>query len=99
MSEPDFEERRQYKRIRKHFILTYYDIKKPGQKFSATQLKNISRGGLCLVTDQSFEPGAILAIEIKQPLEFSEVLSPAVKHARPEYIRKATLLLKQWLVV
>ncbi len=41
----------------------------------------------------------ILAIEIKQPLEFSEVLSPAVEHAMPEYIRKATLLLKQWLVV
>ena len=38
----------------------------------------------------------ILAIEIEQPSEFSEILSPAVEHAIPEYIQKASLLLKEW---
>ena len=38
----------------------------------------------------------ILAIEIEQPAEFGEILSPAVEHAVPEYIQKASLLLKQW---
>ena len=38
----------------------------------------------------------ILAIEIELSLEFSEILSPALEHAMPEYIQKVTLLLKQW---
>jgi len=71
MSE-SYEERRQYKRIRKHFILNYYEARHPEHKFSATQLKNISRGGLCLVTDQAFQPGTILILEIKSPF-FSSV--------------------------
>lgn len=65
MSEPNFKERRQYKRIEKHFILDYYDTSIPDHKFSASQLKNISRGGMCLITEKAFPPGAILAIEIK----------------------------------
>lgn len=65
MNEPDFKEKRAFKRIEKHFILTYYDTKNPEQKFSATQLKNISRGGMSLVTDKAFKPGTILEIEIK----------------------------------
>ena len=67
MSEPKFEDRRQYKRIKKHFILNYFDTKNPGHKFSATQLKNISCGGMCLITDQAFTPGTVLGLEIKSP--------------------------------
>ena len=65
--EKHFEERRQYKRIKTNFILTYFDIKAPEQKFTATQLKNISRGGMCLITDQAFPKGTILKLEIKSP--------------------------------
>ena len=65
MGEQNYEERRQYKRIRSHFILTYYDTAHPEQKFSASQLKNISQGGICLVTDTVFAPGTLLMIEIK----------------------------------
>lgn len=65
MKEPNFQERRQYKRIQKHFILDYYAASAPEYKFSATQLKNISRGGLCLITEKPFENGTILKLEIK----------------------------------
>ena len=67
MSEPNFEEKRQYKRIQNHFILTYYVANNPDQKFSATQMKNISQGGMCLVTGQAFKTGTILKLEIKSP--------------------------------
>ena len=61
-------ERRRYKRIRKHFILTYYDLADPGARFDASQLKNISLGGMCLVTSKSFETLRTLAIELRTPL-------------------------------
>lgn len=60
-------ERRQYERINKSFILTYFSLKKPKQKFEITQLKNISMGGMCFVTTQTFEPSTKLAIELKTP--------------------------------
>jgi c-di-GMP-binding flagellar brake protein YcgR len=60
-------ERRQYQRIKKHFILTYFDKADPDVRFSASQLKNISLGGLCLITDQSFPIGTSLGIELKTP--------------------------------
>ncbi|MEW5895778.1 MAG: PilZ domain-containing protein [Candidatus Omnitrophota bacterium] len=65
--EQNFKERRQYKRIKKNFVLTYYDITKPDQRFSTTQLKNFSQGGVCLITDQKFPKGTILRLEIKSP--------------------------------
>ena len=65
--EKNFQERRKYKRIRKLFILTYFDERHPEKRFSATQLKNLSCGGLCLITERSFEAGTMLGIEIKSP--------------------------------
>jgi len=61
------QERRQYVRIQKSFILTYYDQTKPDKKYEITQLKNISLGGMCFVTTKSFDPSAILSIELKTP--------------------------------
>ena len=60
-------ERRNYVRIKKHFILSYFDQKKPDTKYEATQLKNISLGGMCFVTSIKFEPSTMISIELKTP--------------------------------
>ena len=60
-------ERRRYKRINKHFILTYFDKSNPSRKQEITQLKNISMGGMCFVTSSRFESGTQMGIELKTP--------------------------------
>ncbi len=60
-------ERRQHIRIKKHFILTYYDKANPQKKRDATQIKNISVGGMCILTAEQFQSGAIIGIEMKTP--------------------------------
>ncbi len=61
------EERRQYLRIQKHFILSYYDIDDPSTKHDITQLKNISLGGMCFVASHYYKPGIKIAIDLKTP--------------------------------
>ncbi|MBN1870083.1 MAG: PilZ domain-containing protein [Candidatus Omnitrophica bacterium] len=61
------EERRRHERIKKSFVLSYFDLKSPDHKFEITQLKNISLGGMCFVTTHSFEHGTKLGIELKTP--------------------------------
>jgi len=61
------EERRKYERIRKNFILSYFELTKPEHKFEITQLKNISLGGVCFVTTRGFEPSTELGVELKTP--------------------------------
>lgn len=39
----------------------------------------------------------ILALEIEQPLEFGETLSPTIAQAIPKYVQKAEHLLGRWL--
>ena len=60
-------ERRKHKRLKKHFILSYFDVTNPEHKFELKQLKNISQGGICFVTTIMFPPGTILGIELKTP--------------------------------
>lgn len=60
-------DRRKYKRIKKHFILTYWDMADARVKHDASQMKNISLGGMCLITAKPFDTGASLAIEMKTP--------------------------------
>lgn len=60
-------ERRKYKRIKKNFILTYFNPLVPQEKFEASQLKNISVGGMCLITSKEFDPMTHLTIELKTP--------------------------------
>lgn len=60
-------ERRQYKRIKKHFILSYFELVNPTVRYDASQLKNISIGGMCFVTGKSFASGTHLGIELKTP--------------------------------
>ncbi len=61
------QERRRYKRIKKNFILTYFDKKNPEQRFELTQLKNIGRGGMCFITSRKFEPSTVIGVELKTP--------------------------------
>ena len=67
MNRESNEERRQYERINKSFILSYFDQAHPENKFEITQLKNISFGGMCFITGQSYEPSTKLCIELKTP--------------------------------
>ena len=61
------EERRLHKRIKKNFILTYFDLNNPSLKFEITQLKNISKGGMCFITTQAFPSSTKIGIELKTP--------------------------------
>ncbi len=67
MDKQSHPERRRYHRIQKNFILTYYDMANPDHRFEATQLKNISLGGMCLITSKGFPAHTVLAIELKTP--------------------------------
>jgi c-di-GMP-binding flagellar brake protein YcgR len=61
------EERRQYVRVEKNFILTYFDPGKPRDIHEITQLKNISLGGMCFVTSKKIAPGTVLGIDLNTP--------------------------------
>ena len=58
---------RKYHRIYKHFILTYFDLNDPLVRHDTSQLKNISLGGMCLVTSRPFSPATRLGVELKTP--------------------------------
>lgn len=68
MDDHSHPERRKTYRISKHFILSYYDLNDPLVRHNASQMKNISLGGACLVTSKFFNPGTRLGIELKTPL-------------------------------
>ena len=59
--------RRQYQRIHKNFILTYFEKDDPTKKYEITQLKNISLGGICFITSKAFAPSTLIGIELKTP--------------------------------
>ncbi len=61
------DERREDQRIDRSFILSYFCLETPEEKFEITQVKNISLGGMCFVTTQHFEPSIKLGLELKTP--------------------------------
>jgi hypothetical protein len=61
------QERRKSPRIEKHFILTVYDIDKKDADHCVSQLKNISRHGLCFSSSFPFDLGTRLQTMIKTP--------------------------------
>jgi len=65
--EPSFQEKRRHKRIKKNFILTYFELDHPKRKQEISQLKNIGTGGMCFISVKKFEPGTRLGIELKTP--------------------------------
>ena len=68
MSDYSHPEKRKHPRIDEHFILTYFDLNDPMVRHNSSQLKNISVGGMCLVTSKPFSVGTRLGIELKTPI-------------------------------
>ena len=66
-SSNSFEERRRHKRIQKNFVMTYFEKNNPHIRYEITQLKNISIGGMCFITNKAFSPETILCVELKTP--------------------------------
>ncbi len=60
-------ERRKNKRIKKHFLLSYYLRDNPEKKYEVTQLKNISLGGMCFITTRAYAPGTVMGIDLNTP--------------------------------
>lgn len=60
-------ERRQYIRIKKNFVLTYFIKDDPADRHEISQLKNISEGGMCFVTTEALKSSQVLGIELRTP--------------------------------
>ena len=60
-------DRRKYHRIEKNFILTYFFVGSAEHKYEITQLKNISKGGMCFITSYAIPGGTPLKIELRTP--------------------------------
>jgi hypothetical protein len=67
------EERRKHVRVDRNFILTYFDKRAPTVKNEITQLRNISRGGMCFVATKPFELSTVLTIEMRTPFTTGSV--------------------------
>jgi hypothetical protein len=63
----EFQERRLFVRIKKHYIIRFYQKDNPSLKYEASQIENISKGGLCFTSTIPFDIGANLAIELRTP--------------------------------
>lgn len=66
-------ERRKSRRISKNLIVSYYNKTNPTIKQSVSQIKNISLGGICLITSQYFPPSTILIINMRIPYLTGEI--------------------------
>mgnify|MGYP001599594692 CR=1 len=65
--EPKNEERRKHLRIKKNFIMSYYLEGEPSVRYKVTQLKNISKGGMCFITAQQYPKATRMIIELRTP--------------------------------
>lgn len=61
-------ERRKHPRVCGRFMVSYRIIEAK-DNFETSQTKNISLGGMLLTTNCRFDPGMILAVEIRLPFE------------------------------
>jgi hypothetical protein len=68
------DERRKHVRVDRNFILTYTDKLTPNVKNEITQLRNISRGGMCFVATRSFEKSTVLLIEMRTPFTTGSIM-------------------------
>jgi|CXWL01.1.fsa_nt_gi hypothetical protein len=71
-------ERRKHIRVDRNFILTYFDKQAPNIKNEITQLRNISRGGICFVSTRSFPVSVELVIEMRTPFTTGTILFEGV---------------------
>lgn len=59
-------ERREFPRLNVELFVRYKIVRPPEQEVEA-KTKNISGGGVCLITREQLKPGVILAMDIKFP--------------------------------
>ncbi|MBL8014519.1 MAG: PilZ domain-containing protein [Candidatus Omnitrophica bacterium] len=80
-------ERRRHIRVDRNFILTYFVKSTPTVKNEITQLRNISKGGLCFVATQSFPATTDLIIEMRTPFTTGTVIFEGIVLESRERIR------------
>lgn len=80
-------ERRRHIRVDRNFILTYFDKNTPNVKNEITQLRNISKGGLCFVATKSFPVSMVLIIEMRTPFTTGTVIFEGIVLESRERIR------------
>lgn len=59
-------EKRRSPRVNKNFVVSYR-IYGEADNIDISQTKNVGEGGMLLTTNRAFDPGTILAIEIRLP--------------------------------
>ena len=60
-------ERRRHIRIKRNFIISFYDKHDPSVKHEVSQIKNISLGGTCIITSRYYPPTTKMGVELKTP--------------------------------
>ena len=60
-------ERRRSVRVQKTFIIRFCAKNDPSQKYEISQIKNISRTGICFTSTKPLAQGVIMLIEFRMP--------------------------------
>ncbi len=77
-------ERRRHVRANSNFLMTYSSLNDPDKKFEISQMKNISKGGLCFVTSTLYKPYTTLLMKFKTPYSDGQVeLKAEIQSAIP----------------
>ena len=66
-NKPQGMERRQFFRVKKHYIIRFFQKDNPSLKYDASQIENISKGGMCFSSILPFAVGDLLAFELRTP--------------------------------
>lgn len=69
-------EKRKYPRINARFVVSYRILREDGN-VDISQAKNISLGGMLLTTNRKFEPGTVLALDIRLPFDINPIIITA----------------------
>ncbi len=65
--EPLGAERRQFARIKKNYIVRFYQKDNPTVKLEISQVENVSKGGLCFTSTILFKQNDMLSLELRTP--------------------------------
>lgn len=63
----DSEDRRQHPRIKKNYIIRFYEKNNPSVKYDVSQIENISQGGMCFSSTMHLNEGSLVAVELRTP--------------------------------
>ncbi|MBU1726360.1 MAG: PilZ domain-containing protein [Candidatus Omnitrophica bacterium] len=69
-------ERRKHPRIIRRFIVSYRILQEE-DNVDISQTKNLSLGGMLLTTNRQFNPGTLLALQIRLPFDADPILLTA----------------------